>query len=64
MMRARNSKLRSVSTHLKSIFMCFSPLMTDHLKTLGPSLETEPGALEPEPSPRFLPLLPHMKKRE
>lgn len=37
--------------HLKSIFMCFSLLMTGHLKTLGPSFETEPGALEPELSP-------------
>lgn len=33
------------------IHLCFSLLMTGHLKTLGPSFETETGALEPEPSP-------------
>lgn len=41
--------------------VCFAPskihlyvlslLMTGHLKTFGPSFETEPGACDPEPSP-------------
>lgn len=64
MMRARNSKLRSASPHLKSIFMCFSLLMTGHLKTLWPSFEMEPGALSLSPAPGFLPPLWHINKRE
>lgn len=47
----RNNKLRSVCTHLKSIFVCCSMLMTGHLKTPSLSVEMEPGAFEPVPGP-------------